>query len=73
MRTAREMLTALRAWVESEGVTLMCITHRPEDLEVLGGDALILLGGKVAGRYPAADVASGKVDADVSAFLGSPS
>ncbi|MBZ0135531.1 MAG: ATP-binding cassette domain-containing protein [Planctomycetes bacterium] len=73
VRTAREMLGEIKRWVENEGITLMCITHRPEDLEVLGGDALILLGGKVAGRYPAADVAAGKVDADVSAFLGSPS
>lgn len=73
VRTAREMLGEIKRWVAGEGITLMCITHRPEDLEVLGGEALILLGGKVAGRYPAADVAAGKVDADVSAFLGSPS
>ena len=73
VRTAREMLTAIRSWAEAESITLMCVTHRPEDLEVLGGEAVILLDGKVAGRYPAADVAAGKVDADVSAFLGSPS
>jgi ABC-type methionine transport system ATPase subunit len=70
VRTAREMLTALVAWTRENGVTLVCVTHRPEDLELLGGEALILLKGRVAGRYPAADVAARKVDADTSAFLG---
>lgn len=73
VRTAREMLGEIKRWADSENTTLMCITHRPEDLEVLGGEALILLGGKAAGRYSAADVVAGKVDADVSAFLGSSS
>ncbi|MCA8910272.1 MAG: ATP-binding cassette domain-containing protein [Planctomycetes bacterium] len=73
VRTAREMLAALLAWAKEREVTLVCVTHRPEDLDALGGDALMLLEGKVAGRYPARDVLSGKVDADTSAFLGSPS
>ena len=73
VRTSREMLTALLGWARENAATLVCVTHRPEDLEVLGGEALILLKGKVAGRYAAADVAARKVDAITSAFLGKPS
>jgi ABC-type multidrug transport system ATPase subunit len=72
VRTAREMLAALLAWARNYGATLVCVTHRPEDLEVLGGEALILLKGKVAAHCPARDVLEGKVNADVGAFLGSP-
>lgn len=73
VRTAREMLAALLAWARNYGATLVCVTHRPEDLEVLGGRALILLKGKVAAHCAAGDVLGGKVNADVSAFLGKPS
>ena len=72
VRTAREMLAALKDWTGDKGATLVCVTHRPEDLEVLGGEALILLKGKVAAHCAASDMLEGKVNADVSAFLGSP-
>ena len=72
VRTAREMLAALLAWARNYGATLVCVTHRPEDLEVLGGEALILLKGKVAAHCAASDILDGKVNADVGAFLGSP-
>lgn len=70
VRTAREMLAALISWAKENSSTLICVTHRPEDLDALGGDALILLGGKVSGRYTARDLLDGKVNADTSAFIG---
>ncbi|MEZ5993927.1 MAG: ATP-binding cassette domain-containing protein [Planctomycetota bacterium] len=73
VRTAREVLASIRDWAGGHQTTLVCVTHRPEDLDTLGGDALILLGGKVSGRYAARDLLDGKVNADTSTFLGSSS
>jgi len=73
VRTSRRILAALESWVRERGATAIVVTHRPEDLETLGGEAVVLLDGRVAGRYAAADVAARRVDGDVAAFLGPPS
>lgn len=73
VRTARDVLGGVKEWTAASGMTLMVITHRPGDLSILGGDALVLLDGKVAGRYAAKDVVEGNVNAEVGAFFGSSS
>jgi ABC-type multidrug transport system fused ATPase/permease subunit len=73
VRTSREMLASLLQWARAQRVTLLCVTHKPEDVEVLGGDAVVLLNGKLAGRYSADEMLNGKVAEEVGAFLGSSS
>ncbi|MHC4841821.1 MAG: ABC transporter ATP-binding protein [Planctomycetota bacterium] len=65
-RTARDVLGAVKSWSEANNVTLVVVTHRPEDLRTLGGDAIILEGGKISCRVPASDIVSGKVSFDVA-------
>ncbi len=70
VRTARELLRSLVAWAAERGVTLLVVTHRPEDLRTLGGQAAVLLDGRLLGPYPAEAVADGSVDDPaVRAFL----
>jgi ABC-type multidrug transport system fused ATPase/permease subunit len=71
VRTAREMLTALLEWKQQHNATLLCVTHRPADLETLQGHVIALLKGRVAGHYTAAEVLEGSVAESVGAFLGS--
>ena len=70
VRTSREMLGALVTWAAELQNTLIVVTHRPEDLEALGGDAAILLGGRIAGFHTAAEVLTGQVGPEVAQFLG---
>lgn len=72
VRTARELLASLRTWVEGRShTTLLCVTHRPEDLRHLGGQAAVLLEGSLHGPFPAEELAAGTVnDEAVRAFLG---
>lgn len=70
VRTSRELLAGLRSWARERGVTLSAVTHRPEDLEALGGEAVVLLGGKIAERASAADLLAGRVGIETSIFLG---
>jgi putative ABC transport system ATP-binding protein len=71
VRTARELLGRLRAWADRGSRTLVVVSHRPEDLLALGGEAAVLLGGRLRGPWPAEALARGEVDDDaVLAFLG---
>ena len=54
-RTAREVLAAVKTWAEFIGATLLLITHRPEDLETLGGESIVIENGRASdvGASPA--------------------
>ncbi|MBL4846028.1 MAG: ATP-binding cassette domain-containing protein [Planctomycetes bacterium] len=67
VRTARELLTRLRAWAADAQITLVCVTHRPEDVEALGADVAYLLGGRLHGPFANAAACE---DEAVGAFLG---
>jgi ABC-type multidrug transport system ATPase subunit len=71
VRIARELLASLRAWAGEHETTLVCVTHRPDDLDALGGSAAVLLGGRLLGPWPAKDLREGRVeDSEVAAFFG---
>lgn len=67
VRTARELLARLGGWASGAGVTLVCVTHRPEDVEALEADVAYLLGGRLHGPYSEASESS---DDEVKSFLG---
>jgi UDP-glucose/iron transport system ATP-binding protein len=72
VRLARELLTALRAWLQERGAALVAVSHRPEDLEHLAPClGAVLLEGRLYGPYPGPALRSLEVpDQPVRAFLG---
>lgn len=71
VRSARELGGALRAWAARGTATLLCATHRPEEVPVLADRGAVLLGGRLHGPFPAGDLAAGRTgDREVDAFLG---
>lgn len=72
VRTARELLGRLGAWAREQGVTLVLVSHRPQDAASLEAQAVVLLEGRIYGPFPGVELAAGDVDDPaVAAFLGS--
>lgn len=69
VRLAGQVLAGLRGWAAAHGATLLVVTHRPEDLRVLGGQALVLLGGQAHGPLAADALLGGAGDPAVEDFL----
>lgn len=69
VRSARELLSALRTWADAREATLFVVTHRPEDVRALGGRSAVLLGGELHGPYVGEDLWDAPSDA-VRSFLG---
>ncbi len=73
VRSARELLAALRRWCAEREVALLAVSHRLEDAVHLGARAAVLEGGRLHGPFPGALLAEGAdrsgLDPAVRAFL----
>ncbi|HBP23559.1 MAG TPA: ABC transporter [Planctomycetes bacterium] len=69
VRSARELLAALRTWAEARAATLFVVTHRPEDVRALAARSAVLLAGELHGPYTGEELWE-QQEGPVAEFLG---
>ncbi len=66
-----QMVELVRQLQMETGITIMFVTHHPEDIHRLADRYLFISDGKIARSGPATEIAAGKDDDLLSSYLGS--